>query len=306
MSNHSSTAEKIRELIGACASLEPLALVASDLLTELEQVTKTVEHSNCDEIARIFFEMCTARDGDGRFLPNRKAIDYFQRVLLLSIVEKMNFPDSNQAEGFHYWADKCSCELMDIGGSFFEQEEESDLELVLEVIKQGRISNFALTSMIASLYVLETQEMKSLLTTISHPLVWMGAFANSEFARGENVPWIIENLPSFEAEELVALIEESPIGNIAWEYPFLQFSREDEVTDDAIAYIVKILELGFTFRNEHEVGLAAFLVEYEDENDELPERFLERVIEICESDEEVRRAAENSSLTALVEALEDI
>jgi hypothetical protein len=301
MNENEALKEDVQLLIASCANLDPFQLSSSDAFRSLSELLTQVAPDDCEEIAQLFYETCTG------FNEKRQSkVDSFQRVLILSLVERMNFPDSNQAEGFHYWADKCSCELMDIGGSFFEQEEETELALALELMKQGRISHFAQTSMIASLYVLEAPEMKSLLTTISHPLVWMGVFTNSEFARGENVPWIIENLPGFEADELVALIEESPIGNIAWEYPFLQFSREDEVTDDVIAYMVKILELGFTLRNKHEEGLAALLVEYEDENDELPERFLERAIEICESDGEARRAAENSSLTALVEAIEDI
>lgn len=293
--------DKVQRLISTCADLDPAQLAVSNELRALSEQLTQVSPEDCEGIAEAIYESCTDFDDD-----QRSKLDSFQKVLILSLVEKMNFPDSNQAEGFHYWADKCSCELMDIGGSFFEQEEDDELELSLELVSDGRISNFALTSMIASLYVLEDSEMKELLKDIPHPLVWMGAFTNSEFARGENVPWIFENLPSFEAEELIALIEESPIGNMVWEYPFLQFSREEEVTDDVIAYMVKILESGFSFRNKNEAKLATTLVEYEDENDEAPERFLERVIEISESDDDVQRAAQNSSLTALVDAMDDI
>lgn len=67
---------------------------------------------DCERIAEVIYESCTGYNDD-----KRAKVGSFQRVLILSLAEKMNFPNSNQAEGFHYWADKCSCELMDIGRS---------------------------------------------------------------------------------------------------------------------------------------------------------------------------------------------
>ena len=294
MSEDEATKEKIQRLIIECAEISPVELADGSQLIELSELLRDVPSENCEAIAKMIHELCTGFDEN-----NKSQVDTFQRVLILSLVEKMNFPDSSQAEGFHYWADKCSCELMDIGGSFFEQEEEEELKLALNLVKSGSVSLFAQTSFIQSLYILEASDMKQLLIGIPHPLAWMGAFANSEFARTENVPWIIANLPSFEADELISLIEESPIGNIVWEYPFLQFSREVLVTDDVISYLVRILENGYIFLNENEAYIASALIDYEDENDLAPERFLARAIEICKTDDQVRSAGQNSSLDSL-------
>jgi hypothetical protein len=292
--------DKVQSLISDCAQLSPAKLARSSQLKELSALIIGVPSENCEEIAATFHEACTGFDEN-----HKSRVDTFQRVLILSLVEKMNFPDSNQAEGFHYWADKCSCELIDIGGGFFEQEDDAELNLVLNLMEEGCVSNFAQTSLIKSLYVLESSDMRALLNTISHPLVWMGAFANSEFARSENVPWLIENHPNFEAVELIALIEESPIGSIAWEYPFLLFSREVLVTDDVIEYLIKILENDYIFRNKNEGYIASAIIEYEDENDLAPERLLARAIEICESNVQLRTAGQNSSLHSLVQGLVD-
>jgi hypothetical protein len=298
MSAHGDTEETIRRLISTCSEIEPSNLANSDVLKQLSELLSGIPSENCEDIAEIFYEMCAGFNEH-----NKLKIESVQSVLILSLVEKMNFPDSKQAEGFHYWADHCSCELIDIGGSFFEQEDENELKLVLGLLEVGAISCFAQTSLIGSLYVLETQDMKVLLNKISHPLVWMGAFANSEFARGETVSWLIENIPNFDAYELVALIEESPIGNIAWEYPYLHFSREALVTDDVIEYLIKVLESGYVFQNKKEAQIASTLIEYEDEYDQEPQHFLERAIKLCESKDEVRTAAQNSTLESLADAV---
>jgi hypothetical protein len=299
MSNYSSAAEKIRELIDTSASLEPLALMASGLLTDLEQVAKTVEPAHCDDIAEIFFEMCTGRDDN-----SRNKIDYFQRVLILSIVEKMNFPDSRQAEGFHYWADKCSVELIDIGGFFFEQDEPEELELVLSLMKIGKISEFAKTSLLKALYEVPEDEMKELISANDSHVVWLGAFANLHFTSRENIQWLIENFPNLELIDLVKMIEEFPLSYIVWEYPFLYFSREERVTDNVIAYLIEILEDGYTFRNEAERILARELLEWEEEHEEF-ENFLTVAAEVCSTNEDLLRRAQNSSLASLVEAVND-
>ena len=278
--------------------------MVSGLLTELEEVAKTIEPAECDGIAEIFFEMCTGRDENGRFLPHRKPIDYFQRVLILSIVEKMNFPDSRQAEGFHYWADKCSVELMDIGGFFFEQEEPEELELVLSLMKIGKISEFAQPSLFAALYEVPEDEMKKLLSAKEWHVVWLGAFANLHFTSRENIQWLIENFPDLELIDLVKMIEEFPISNTVWEYPFLYFSREERVTDNVIAYLIEILEDGYTFRNEGERVLARELLEWEEEHEEF-DNFLTLAVEVCGTNEELLGRAQNSSLASLVEAVSD-
>jgi hypothetical protein len=293
--DYSSTYDKIRELIDASASLEPSALMVSGLLTELEQVAKTVEPAHCDDIAELFFEMCT------RIEENRQKMDTFQEVLILSIVEKMDFPDSRQAEGFHYWADKCSVELMDIGGYFFEQEEPEELELVLSLIKIGKISEFALPSLLESLY---EEEVKRFLTPTSYHLVWLGAFANSEFTTRDNIQWLIENFPNLELIDLVKMIEEFPVAYTHWEYPFLYFSREERVTDNVIAYLIEILEDGYTFRNERERILARELLEWEDEHEEF-DNFLSLAVQVCSTNEDLLGRDQNSSLASLVEAVND-
>jgi len=302
MSNNDLTTGKIRELIEACASLEPSALIASSLLTELEEVAKTVEPDDCDGIAEIFFEMCTGRDENGRSLPDRKEIESIQRVLILSIVEKMNFPESRQAEGFHYWADKCSVELMDIGGFFFEQDEPEELKLVLSLIESEKISEFAQPSLMKALYELHEDEMKRLLSSSSSYFVWLGAFANSEFTTKENIQWLIENIPDTDLIDLVNMIEESPVSSMIWEYPFLYFSREERITDSVVSYLIEILQSGYTFKNEKERTLAGQLLEWEEENDEF-ENFISLAVEVCDSDEEVLRMAQDSSLTSLVDAV---
>jgi hypothetical protein len=302
MSNYSSAAGKIRELIDASASLEPLALMVSGLLTEIEQVAKTVEPAHCDDIAEIFFKMCTGRDENDRFLPDRKAVDKFQRVLILSIVGEMNFPDSRQAEGFHYWADKCSVELIDIGGFFFEQEEPEELKLVLSLMKIGKISEFAQTSLFAELYEVPEDEMKKLISERQFHVVWLGAFANLHFTSRENIQWLIENFPDLELIDLVKMIEEFPLSYTVWEYPFLYFSREERVTDNVIAYLIEILEDGYTFRNEGEQILARELLEWEEWDKEF-DNFLSLAAKVCSTNEDLLRRAQNSSLASLVEAV---
>jgi hypothetical protein len=297
MSNNDLAADKVTKLIEACASLEPSALIASDLLTEIEQVAKTVEPAYCEGIAEIFFEMCTGIDDHFRY-----KIDYFQRVLILSIVEKMDFPDSRQAEGFHYWADKCSVELIDIGGMFFEQDEPEELELVLSLMKIGKISEFAQTSLLKALYEVPDDEMKKLISERQFHVVWLGAFANLHFTSRENIQWLIENFPNLELIDLVKMIEEFPLSYTVWEYPFLYFSREERVTDNVIAYLIEILEDGYTFRNEGERILARELLEWEEWDKEF-DNFLSLAVEVCSTNEDLLRRAQNSSLASLVEAV---
>jgi hypothetical protein len=250
-----------------------------------------------EDIAEIFFEMCTGIDDHYRY-----KIDYFQRVLILSIVEKMDFPDSRQAEGFHYWADKCSVELIDIGGMFFEQDEPEELELVLSLMKIGQISEFAQTSLLKALYEVPDDEMKKLISERQFHVVWLGAFANLHFTSRENIQWLIENFPNLELLDLVKMIEEFPLAYSHWEYPFLYFSREERVNNNVIAYLVEILEDGYTFRNNQERILACELLEWEEEHEEF-ENFLTLAAEVCSTNEDLLRRAQNSSLASLVEAI---
>ena len=299
-----TTDDKVRELIDACASLEPLALIVSGLLTELEEVVKTVEPAHCDDIAEIFFKMCTGRDEKDRFLPDRKAVEKFQRVLILSIVEEMNFPESRQAEGFHYWADKCSVELIDIGGFFFEQDEPEELELVLSLMKIGKISEFAQPSLFKALYEVPEDEMKKLISANDSHVVWLGAFANLHFTSRENVQWLIENFPNLELLDLAKMIEEYPLSYSHWEYPFLYFSREERVTDNVIGYLIEILEKGYLFRNDREEELASSILDMEDEYSEFG-NFLSLAVEVCGTNEDLLGRAQNSSLASLVEAVSE-
>ena len=299
MSNYALTASKIKELIEASASLDPSLLVPSGLLTELEEVAKSVEPFDCDDIAEIFLEMCKSRDEN-----DEEKIDTFQQVLILSIVEKMNWPDPEGAEGFHHGADKCSCELIDLGGYFFEQDDADELKLALDLISQEKISEFAQTTMIQGLYELDDSQMKALLLTILHPLVWCGAFSNDNFATVENIVWLIENIPNFEADDLISMIEESHITNAAWQYPFLQFSREDEPSENLIIFIVSILENGFEFRNKNEEYLANKLIEWEDEHGISLNKLVRRVVDLSRRDGEVLRMAQNSLLPAFSDAVD--
>ena len=299
-----STDDKIRELIDACASLEPLALMVSGLLTELEEVAKTVESTECDDTAKIFFEICTGWNEN-----DQRKVDLFQTVLILSIVEKMDFPDLDMqaqgGQGFHYWADKCSVELMEMGGFFFEQEEPEELELVLSLIKLGKISEFAQPSILAALH---EEEVERFLTPNSYHIVWLGAFANSGFATRENIQWLIENFPNNELIDLVNMIEQVAVTSSRWELPFLYFSGEERVSGSVIAYLIEILEKGYQFRNDKEEVLASSILDCEvvpDRFDNLLslDNFLSLAVEVCSTNEDLLRRAQNSSLASLVEAV---
>jgi hypothetical protein len=100
------------------------------------------------------------------------------------------------------------------------------------------------------------------------------------------------------------MIEEFPVAYTHWEYPFLYFSREERVTDNVIAYLIEILEDGYTFRNERERILARELLEWEDEHEEF-DNFLSLAVQVCSTNEDLLGRAQNSSLASLVEAVND-
>jgi hypothetical protein len=294
-----SAEDKIKDLINACAPLEPLALIKSGLLTELEEVAKTVEPTYCDGIAEIFFEMCTSRDEGGR-----KKIDYFQQVLILSIVEKMDFPESRQAEGFHYWADKCSCELVDLGYSFCDEDDEEIFQTTLSLIKDGTISEFAQIGFMHSTGNLEFTQLKTVLLGIKNPLVWMGLFSNFSYCDPTEISWLVENLPNFDADDFISLIEESHISSISWQYPFVQFSREDQVTDQVIEYLINVLEEGYEPKNDNEKKLIKHFIDWEDDHGIEFDLFIQRVQEICQEDSVLVASATNSCVPAVSASVE--
>jgi hypothetical protein len=297
--SNQSAEDKIKDLINACAPLEPLALIESGLLTELEEVAKTVEPTYCDGIAEIFFEMCTSRDEGGR-----KKIDYFQQVLILSIVEKMDFPESRQAEGFHYWADKCSCELVELGYSFCDEDDEEIFQTTLSLIKDGTISEFAQIGFMHSTGNLEFTQLKTVLLGIKNPLVWMGLLSNFSYCDPTEISWIVEHLPNFDADDFISLIEESHISSISWQYPFVQFSREDQVTDQVIKYLINVLEEGYKPKNDNEKKLIKHFIDWEDDHGIEFDLFIQRVQEICQEDSVLVASASNSCVPAVSASIE--
>jgi len=289
--------DKFEILILECGQLEPERLANSSQIRELENLISKVEPEDCDQVAEVFYQLCTG------FENHNPKIDLFQKVLLLSLVEKMNFPDPKGAEGFHYWADKCSCELIDIGSFFFTQEEPEELDLALSLVYSGMVSDFAQTYLVQSLYEISDDEMKKLLSLNQSHLVWLGAFANVNFTSRENIQWLVENFPNLELLDLVKMIEQYPVSYAHWEYPFRYFSREERVTDSVIVYLIEILQEGYIFRNEKERTLASALLDWEDEYDEF-DKFLSLAEEACGTDD-VLRMARSSLLASLVEAAKD-
>jgi hypothetical protein len=267
-------------------------MVSSSQFLELEEILQKIEPEDCDEIAQIFFETCTSSTNV------KQNVEPFQRVLILSLVEKMNFPDPTGSEGFHHWADKCSTRLMDLGCYFFEQTEPEELKLAIALVRDKKISDFALTYMMQSMIEVTSDEMKSLLSLNDSHHVWLGAFANSEFATGKNIHWLVENFPNFEFEDLAALIEQSRVSYSHWEYPFLYFSQEASVTDEVIAYLIEILENDYEYRNIKEKKLAESFLSWEHEFD----NFIERSLELSEGDQGIFLKAQNSKLESLTEA----
>ena len=69
-----------------------------------------------------------------------------------------------------------------------------------------------------------------------------------------------------------------------------------------IAYLIEILEDGYTFRNEGERILARELLEWEEWDKEF-DNFLNLAVEVCSKNEELLGRAQNSSLASLVEAV---
>lgn len=288
-----SLSTRVETLILECAALEPLILANSAQIMELERILSTIEPDLCDEIAKIFFETCTSFNGLER------NVEPFQRVIILSLVEKMNFPEPTGSEGFHHWADECATQLMDLGCYFFDPTEPEELELALSLLQMNKISDFAQTYMMQSMTELTNNEMKKLLGSNDWHLVWLGAFANTEFANRENIEWLVEHFPNSEFRDLAVLIEQGRVFYSHWEYPFLYFSREQCVTDEVIVYLIEILANDYEYRNTNEMRLAESFLSWEHDF----EIFIRRALELGKGNQDVLSKAQNSKLSSLAEAL---
>ena len=290
--------ESILVALKQCSSNEPLELIQSEAYRQLSLMMADVKPEACESVAELFFTYCTSSNEE-----HKRVVQPYQQVLLLSLVERMNFPESRQAEGFHYWADKCSCELVDLG-TFFGEDEEEVFQTTLSLIKDGTISEFAQIGFMHSTGSLEFTELKTILLGIKNPLVWMGLFSNFSYCNPAQISWLVENLPNFDADDFISLIEESHISSVSWQYPFLQFSREDQVTDQVIEYLINILEEGYEPKNENEKKLITHFIDWEDDHGIEFDLFIQRVQEICQEDSILLASATNSCVPAVSASIE--
>ena len=276
------------------SELEPNQFTGSSQLAKLSKIVRGTETDFCEDIAELIFEISENTNFDNSF----------SQVVLLSLVETMEFPDSRQAEGFHYWADKCSCQLVELGYTMFEGDTTAEIESFQNLLKAGLLSPFALISTFQ--YTIDSfsqTEIRDLLRSLDNQYIWLGTLANRRIATENHVAWVVENIPNFEFANLLCQIEEWPIGQIDWQYPFLQFSREDQVSDSTIYYLIKILENDYKFRNANEEKLAEEFREWENQYGNPLEIFIERAVELCNSNSQTREIAANSSLSALADAV---
>ena len=171
-------------------------------------------------------------------------------------------------------------------------------------IKDGTISEFAQIGFMHSTGSLEFTELKTILLGIKNPLVWMGLFSNFSYCNPAQISWLVENLPNFDADDFISLIEESHISSVSWQYPFLQFSREDQVTDQVIEYLINILEEGYEPKNENEKKLITHFIDWEDDHGIEFDLFIQRVQEICQEDSILLASATNSCVPAVSASIE--
>ena len=294
MSDLAATKAEIQQLIEQFSELEPNQFTGSSQLAKLSKIVRGTETDFCEDIAELIFEISENTNFDNSF----------SQVVLLSLVETMEFPDSRQAEGFHYWADKCSCQLVELGYTMFEGDTTAEIESFQNLLKAGLLSPFALISTFQ--YAIDSfskTEIRDLLRSLDNQYIWLGTLANTRIATENHVAWVVENIPNFEFANLLCQIEEWPIGQIDWQYPFLQFSREDQVSDSTIYYLIKILENDYKFRNANEEKLAEEFREWENQYGNPLEIFIERAVELCNSNSQTREIAANSSLSALADAV---
>ena len=286
---------EITQLIEEFSAIEPNQFPTCGQLATISKIVLETEPDYCEAIAELIFESSASSEFDNPF----------SQVVLLSLVEKMEFPDSRQAEGFHYWADKCSCQLVELGYYMFDENDDAEIDTFRTLLKSGLFSSFALISTFQSTIDSSFSEMeiRELLMTLDNQFIFLGTLANTSIATEDHVAWVVEHMPNFEFANLLCQIEEWPIGRVDWQYPFLQFSREDRVSDSTIEYLIKILEIGYEFANPNEKRLAEEFCEWEDQYGDPIEIFVQRAVELSNINSQNRDRAANSSLSALADAV---
>ena len=286
---------EITQLIEEFSAIEPNQFPTCGQLATISKIVLETEPDYCEAIAELIFESSASSEFDNPF----------SQVVLLSLVEKMEFPDSRQAEGFYYWADKCSCQLVELGYYMFDENDDAEIDTFRTLLKSGLFSPFALISTFQSTIESSFSEMeiRELLMTLDNQFIFLGTLANTSIATEDHVAWVVEHMPNFEFANLLCQIEEWPIGRVDWQYPFLQFSREDRVSDSTIEYLIKILEIGYEFANLNEKKLAAEFCEWEDQYGDPIEIFVQRAVELSNTNSQNRARAANSSLSALADAV---
>jgi hypothetical protein len=292
-----ATKAEIHQLIEEFSAIEPNQLPSCSQLADLSRIVREIESDYCEDVAKLIFEISEKSEFENPF----------SQVVLLSLVETMEFPDSRQAEGFHYWADKCSCQLVELGYYMFDESDSGEIETFQTLLKSGLLSPFALISTFQSTIdgSFSETEIRDLLRSIDNQYIWLGTLANKRIATQDHVAWVVENIRDFEFANLLCQIEEWPIDRMDWQYPFLQFSREDAVSDSTIEYLVKILEIGYEFANQNEKSLAQEFLEWEDQYGNPIEIFIHRAVTLAQANSHVLACAANSSLESLVEAVTD-
>jgi hypothetical protein len=289
-----ATKAEIHQLIEEFSAIEPNQLPSCSQLADLSRIVREIESDYCEDVAKLIFEISEKSEFENPF----------SQVVLLSLVETMEFPDSRQAEGFHYWADKCSCQLVELGYYMFDESDSAEIETFQTLLKSGLLSPFALISTFQStIDSFPETEIRDLLSSLYNQYIWLGTLANTSIATPNHVAWVVENIPNFEFANLLCQIEEWPIGRIDWQYPFLQFSREDRVSDSTIAYLIKILEIGYEFANQNEKSLAQEFLEWEDQYGNPIEIFIDRAVTLAQANSHVLASAANCSLESLAEAV---
>jgi len=294
MFNLAATKAEIHQLIEEFSAIEPNQLPPCSQLANLSKIVREIEPNYCEDVAKLIFEISEKSEFDNPF----------SQVVLLSLVETMEFPDSRQAEGFHYWADKCSCQLVELGYYMFDETDSTEIDTFRTLLKSGLLSPFALISTFQStIDSFSETEIRDLLRSLDNQYIWLGTLANKRIATQDHVAWVVENIRDFEFANLLCQIEEWPIDRMDWQYPFLQFSREDPVSDSTIEYLIKILEIGYEFANENEKSLAQEFLEWEDQYGIPIKIFIGRAVTLAQANSHVLASAANCSLESLAEAV---
>jgi hypothetical protein len=295
MFNLAATKAEIHQLIEEFSAIEPNQLPPCSQLANLSKIVREIEPNYCEDVAKLIFEISEKSEFDNPF----------SQVVLLSLVETMEFPDSRQAEGFHYWADKCSCQLVELGYYMFDETDSTEIDTFQTLLKSGLLSPFALISTFQSTIdsIFSETEIRDLLRSLDNQYICLGTLANTSIATQDHLAWVVENIRDFEFANLLCQIEEWPIDRMDWQYPFLQFSREDRVSDSTIEYLIKILEIGYEFANQNEKSLAQEFLEWEDQYGIPIEIFIDRAVTLAQANSHVLASAANCSLESLAEAV---